>query len=248
MLTILSAMVSLVSFRFRRRASLELEVLALRHQVAVLHRQRTGRARLGPGDRLLWAWLYRAWPRCLKVMVLVKPATVIQWHRQGFRRYWRWRSCSRRVGRPGVNREIRDLIRQMSVANSLWGAPRIHGEMLKLGIEVSQATVERHMVRRHGSPSPTWRAFLCNQVDGIAAIDMFVVVTAAFRLLYVGVILSHARRKILAPECPPSIRPQVGSPARSQRRFRGAPRHATCCETATHRMARTSAAGSKRWA
>jgi putative transposase len=197
MLTILSAMVSLVSFRFRRRASLELEVLALRHQVAVLHRQRPGRARLGPGDRLLWAWLYRAWPRCLKVMMLVQPATVIQWHRQGFRRYWRWRSCSRRVGRPGVNREIRHLIRQMNVANPLWGAPRIHGEMLKLGIEVSQATVGRHMVRRHGPPSQTWRTFLCNQVDGIAAIDMFVVVTAAFRLLYVSVILSHARRKIL---------------------------------------------------
>jgi putative transposase len=197
MFTILSAMVSLVSFRFRRRASLELEVLALRHQVAVLHRQQTGRARLGPGDRLLWAWLYRAWPRCLKVMMLVKPATVIQWHRQRFRSYWRWRSCSRRVGRPGVNREIRDLIRQMSVANPLWGAPRIHGEMLKLGIEVSQATVGRHMVRRHGPPSPTWRAFLYSQVDGVAAIDMFVVVTAAFRLLYVSVILSHARRKIL---------------------------------------------------
>src|SRR5271169_663600 len=197
MFTILSAMASLVSFRFRCRASLELEVLALRHQLAVLHRQRPGRAWLRRGDRLLWVWLYRAWPRCLKVMVLVKPTTVVQWHRQGFRRYWRWRSCSSRVGRPGVNREIRDLIRQMSVANPLWGAPRIHGEMLKLGIEVSQATVGRHMVRRHGPPSPTWRAFLCNQVDGIAAIDMFVVVTAAFRLLYVSVILGHARRKIL---------------------------------------------------
>ena len=102
-----------------------------------------------------------------------------------------------RVGRPGVNREIRDLIRQMSVANPLWGAPRIHGEMLKLGIEVSQATVGRHMVRRHGPPSPTWRTFLRNQVEGIAAIDMFVVVTAGFRLLYVSVILGHARRKIL---------------------------------------------------
>jgi len=153
MLTILSAIVSLVSFRFRRRASLELEVLALRHQVAVLHRQRPGRAWLRRGDRLLWAWLYRAWPRCLKVMVLVKPATVVQWHRQGFRKYWRWRSSSRRVGRPEVNREIRELIRQMSVANPLWGAPRIHGEMLKLGIEVSQATVGRHMVRRHGPPN-----------------------------------------------------------------------------------------------
>ncbi len=121
-------MVSRVSFRFRRRASLELEVLALRHQVAVLHQQRPGRARLGRGDRLLWAWLYRDWPRCLKVMVPVKPATVLQWHRQGFRKYWRWRSRSRRAGRPEVNREIRELIRQMSVANPLWGAPRIHGE------------------------------------------------------------------------------------------------------------------------
>src|SRR5208337_5131287 len=168
-----------------------------RHQLAVLHRKRPGRAWLRQGDRLLWAWLYRAWPSCLKVMVLVKPTTVVQWHLQGFRRYWRWRSCSSRVGRPGVNREVRDLIRQMSVANPLWGAPRIHGEMLKLGIEVSQATVGRHMVQRHGPPSPTWRAFLSNQIDGIAAIYMFVVATAAFRLLYVSVILSHARRKIL---------------------------------------------------
>jgi hypothetical protein len=130
-------------------------------------------------------------------MLLVKPATVVQWHRRGFRKYWRWRSRSRRAGRPEVNRKIRELIRQMSFANPLWGAPRIHGEMLKLGIEVSQATVGRDTLRRYGPPSPTWRTFLRNQVDGIAAIDMFVVVTAAFRLLYVSVILSHARRKIL---------------------------------------------------
>src|SRR5271155_1011506 len=127
----------------------------------------------------------------------VKPATVVQWHRQGFRRYWRWRSRTQRSGRPGVNHEIRDLIRQMSVANPLWGAPRIHGEMLKLGIEVSLATVGRHMDRRHDPPSLAWRTFLSTQIDGIAAIDMFVVVTAAFRLLYVSVILGHARRKIL---------------------------------------------------
>ena len=182
-------------------------MLALRHQVAVLHRQRLTE-QAWSGDRLLWAWLYRAWPRCLKVMMLVQPATVIQWHRQGFRRYWRWRSCSRRVGRPGVNREIRHLIRQMNVANPLWGAPRIHGEMLKLGIEVSQATVGRHMVRRHGPPSQTWRTFLCNQVDGIAAIDMFVVVTAAFRLLYVGVIINTRDGRFIWCH---DIRPQVGS-------------------------------------
>ena len=134
-------------------------------------------------------------------MVLVKPATVIQWHRQGFRKYWCWRSRSRRAGRPEVNREIRELIRQMSVANPLWGAPRIHGEMLKLGIEVSQATFGRHMVRRHGPPSPTWRTFLSNQTDGIVAIDMFVVVTAAFRLVYVSVILNPRSTEDSASEC-----------------------------------------------
>ena len=127
-------------------------------------------------------------------MVLVKPATVIQWHRQGFRLFWRWRS---RSGRPSVEREIRNLIRQMSSANPLWGAPRIHGELLKLGIEVSQATVAKYMVRRRGTPSQNWRTFLRNHAEGIAAIDMFVVASASFRLLYVMIILAHDRRKIM---------------------------------------------------
>jgi hypothetical protein len=120
--------------RFRSRAVVELENLALRHQLHVLRRQRPGRLRLITIDRLLWVWLYRLWPRCLDTMVLVKPATVVQWHRQGFRLFWRWHS---RSGRPSVDREVRDLIRQMSVANPLWGAPRIHRELLKLGIEIS---------------------------------------------------------------------------------------------------------------
>jgi hypothetical protein len=135
-----SALVSLLSFRVRSRASLELEVVALRHQVAVLRRQRSGRLRLFCADRLLWVWLYRIWPRALHAMVLVKPATVVQWHRRGFRPYWRWRSRSRQIGRPKTSTEIRQLIRQMSMANPIWGAPRIHGELLMLGIEVSQAT------------------------------------------------------------------------------------------------------------
>jgi transposase InsO family protein len=134
------------------------------------------------------------WPRFLNVLVVVKPATVIQWHRQGFRLYWRWRSKS---GRPSINRELRDLIWQMSEANPLWGAPRIHGELLKLGIEVSQATVAKYMVRRQGAPSPSWRSFLRNHAEGIAAIDMFVVASASFRLLYVMIILAHDRRKIM---------------------------------------------------
>jgi hypothetical protein len=147
--------------RFRGRMELELEVIALRHQLAVLRCQRPGRPRLCSIDRFLWVWLYRVWQRCLEVLVLVKPATVVQWHRQGFRLYWRWRS---RSGRPSVDRKVRDLIRQINRTNPLWGAPRLHGELLKLGIKVSQATVAKYMVRRAGTPSPTWRrSFLLNQ-------------------------------------------------------------------------------------
>ena len=119
MLAFSSELLSWLADRFRSRAELELEVIALRHQLAVLHRQRSGRPQLFALARLLWIWLYRVWPRCLSIMVLVKPATVVQWHRQGFRLYWRWRS---RSGRPSVGREVRDLIRQMNSANPLWGA------------------------------------------------------------------------------------------------------------------------------
>ena len=195
MVTILSALVSLLSFRVRSRASLELELVALRHQVTVLRRQRPGRLRLFCADRLLWVWLYRIWPQALNAMVLVKPATVVQWHRKGFRLYWRWRS--RRLGRPKMSVENRDLIRRMSLANPLWGAPRIHGELLKLGIEVSQATVGRYMSWRPKAPSPTWRSFLNNHLTDIAAIDMFVVATATFQLLYALIVLGHDRRRII---------------------------------------------------
>ena len=194
MQTLLSELFSWLACRFRGRAELELAVIALRHQLAVLRRQRSRRTQLFAIDRLIWVWLYRVWPRFLNVLVVVKPATVIQWHRQGFRLYWRWRSKS---GRPSINRELRDLIWQVSEANSLWGAPRIHGELLKLGIEVSQATVAKYMVRRQGAPSPSWRSFLRNHAEGIAAIDMFVVASASFRLLYVMIILAHDRRKIM---------------------------------------------------
>src|SRR6202047_535903 len=152
MITILSTVISILAFRFRRRASLELELIGLRHQVSVLRRRHSGRIRLFSTDRLLWVWLYRVWPQVLNAMVLVKPATVVQWHRKGFRMYWRWRSV--RPGRPKMSIEIRDLIRRMSLANPLWGAPRMHGELLKLGIDVSQATVGRHMPWRPKVPSP----------------------------------------------------------------------------------------------
>src|ERR1035437_4054833 len=195
MITILSALVSLLSFRVCSRASLELELIALRHPVAVLPRQRPGQLRLFSTDRLLWVWLYRVWPQVLNAMVLVKPATVVQWHRRGFQLYWRWRS--RRLGRPKMSTEIRDLIRRISLANRLWGAPRIHGELLKLDIKVSQATVGRYMPWRPKVPSPTWRSFLHNHLTEIAAIDMFVVATATFRLLYALIVLSLDRRRVI---------------------------------------------------
>jgi putative transposase len=194
MLTLLSAIGSLLSFRVRNRLTLELELVALRHQVTVLRRQRPGPPRLFSGDRMLWVWLYRIWPQVLNTMVLVKPATVVHWHRQGFRLYWQRRS--RHLGRPKVSCEIRDLIRTMSQANPLWGAPRIHGELLKLGLEVSQATVGRYMPWRPKAPSPTWRSFLNNHLHDTAAVDMFVVVTATFQLLYAVVVLDHERRKV----------------------------------------------------
>jgi putative transposase len=195
MITLLSAVASLLSFRVRSRASLELELVALRHQVTVLRRQRPGRPRLFSTDRLLWVWLYRIWPQVLNTMVVVKPATVVQWHRKGFRLYWRRRS--RHLGRRRMSREIRNLIRQMGRANPLWGAPRIHGELLKLGINVSQATVGRYLPWRPKAPSPTWRSFLQNHMHDTAAVDMFVVVTAGFQLLYALVVLGHERRKVI---------------------------------------------------
>jgi hypothetical protein len=195
MVAILYAVVSIFEFRVRSRASLEFELVAVRHQLVVLRRQRRGRPQLTSLDRLLWVLLYRIWPKVIDAMVLVKPATVVEWHRKGFRFYWRWRS--RGPGRPRISADIRDLIRRMSRANPLWGAPRIHGELLKLGIKISQATVGRWMPWRPKVPSPTWRSFLRNHLPDIAAIDMFVVATATFHLLYALIVLSLDRRRVV---------------------------------------------------
>ncbi len=202
MVAILSAVVLIIAFRFRSRAALELKLVALQHQLAVLRRQRPGRPQLSSLDRLLWVLLYRFWPQVIDAMVLVNPATVVAWHRKGFRFYWRWRSG--RPGRPRISPEIRDLIRRMSNANPLWGAPRIHGELLKLGIKVSQATVGRWMPWRPKVPSPTWRGFLRNHLPDIAAIDMFVVATATFHLLYALIVLSLDRRRVVHFEVTPN--------------------------------------------
>ncbi len=178
-------------------------------------------------------------------MMLVKPATVIDWHRKGFRLYWRRRS--RHLGRPRMSREIRDLIRTMSLANPLWGAPRIHGELLKLGIEVSQATVGRYLPWRPKAPSPTWRSFLHNHLHDTAAVDMFVVVTAT-----ISAALRPRRPRPWAKKghpfrCHPKSRHKAGWPARSPRPSPGTLRLAFCCETETLHMVRPSAIVSRRW-
>lgn len=179
----------------RSRAVLQLEVLELRHQLHVLARSRPRRLHLSRGDRLLWVWLSCVWTDWRSALVIVKPETVVGWHRRGFRLLWAWKS--RRRGRPPVPLDARRLIRTMSEANPLWGAPRIHGELLKLGIDMCQATVAKYMVRRRPSPSQTWRTFLTNHVGQLMAADFFVVPTATCRVLFVLVILAHARRRIM---------------------------------------------------
>ena len=139
----------------RTRASMQMEILALRHQLAVLQRRTNKRASLRTGDRLLWVLLSRLWGQWRSALVIVKPETVIAWQRKGFRLYWRWKSRAGKSGRPCISREIRELVRKMSTANPLWGAPRIHGELLKLGIQLSQATVAKYLVRQRKPPSQT---------------------------------------------------------------------------------------------
>jgi transposase InsO family protein len=181
---------------FRSRASLEIEILALRHQLNILRRKSPKRPILGRIDRLVFVGLYGLAPDVLSALAIVRPDTVIRWHRAGFRLYWRWKS-SRRCGRPAVTLEIRRLIREMSIANPLWGAPRIHGELLKLGIDIGQTSVAKYMARRRAPPSQGWKTFLRNHADGIAAMDLFVVPTISFRLLYGLLIMGHGRRQIL---------------------------------------------------
>ena len=160
--------------RFRSKASLEAEILALRHQLNVLRRTSPRRAVFSNFDRMIFVCLYRIAPRILDAITIVEPETVIRWHRAGFRSFWRWKS-RRRAGRPSVPPEIRRLIREISLANPLWGAPRIHGELLKLGIDVGQTSVAKYMARRRRPPSQGWRTFLLNHADGIASIVLFVV-------------------------------------------------------------------------
>jgi hypothetical protein len=169
----------------RPRAALQAEILVLRHQLNVLRRKSPKRAAFSNIDRLMFVGLYRLAPGVLAALKIVRPETLIRWHRSGFRAYWYWKSRPR-GGRPRAPADIRKLIHEMSVANPLWGAPRIHGELLKLGIDVGQTTVAKYMARRRGPPSQGWKTFLRNHADGIASMDFFVVPTISFRLFYLA--------------------------------------------------------------
>jgi transposase InsO family protein len=169
----------------------------LRHQLNVLRRRFPSNPKLVVADRLLFVWLYRLFPSVLNAVAIIRPETIVRWHRTGFRLYWRWKSRPR-GGRPRIPGEIRRLIREMSLANRLWGAPRIHGELLKLGIEVAQSTVAKYMARGGRGRSQTWKTFLHNHSTGIGAMDFLIVPTVGFKLLFVLVILRHERRRLIS--------------------------------------------------
>jgi putative transposase len=199
-----SALLAFVVALFRSRASLCLENLALRHQVAI-YKQTVSRPRLRPSDRLLWGWLSRLWSGWQEALAFVQPRTVIAWQRKRFRAHWRRLSQRRTPGRPALAKEVRDLIRQMWQANPTWGSPRIVGELRKLGIAVAKSTVEKYRPRPKKPPSPTWKTFLKNHMQDLVALDFFVVPTVTFRVFFVLVILAHDRRRIVhfnVPEHP----------------------------------------------
>jgi hypothetical protein len=177
-------------------ANLAMENLALRQQLAILKRT-CKRPQLQPKNRLFWVLLSRLWCRWREVLIIVKPETVVRWHKQGFKLFWNYKSRHKgRVGKSRLNKEIRSLVRRMARANPLWGAPRIHGELLKLGIKISERTVSNLMPPRAPKPpSQTWRAFLTNHMHNTCSIDFFTIPTATFKILLV--IIRHDRRKVV---------------------------------------------------
>jgi hypothetical protein len=198
MFTVIRLLFAALATVVHSRLALAAEILALRHQLGVLKRARPPRLPLSPWDRALWAFVLRRWTGWKDSLVLVKPGTVIAWHRRAFRLFWRRRSLA---GRPTTRAEIRRLIRQMALENSTWGAPRIHGELLKLGYIVGERTVSRYLSRIRPEPtkprSQTWATFLNNHARDIVAVDMFVVPTIRFQVLYIFIILGLERRRLV---------------------------------------------------
>ncbi len=192
----LKLLVSLVGLLFRSHTALLAENMALRHRLSVL--QRTARRpRLKARARVFWVWFSRIWPQWRSALVIVKPDTVITWHRQGFRLYWRWRSRASRPGRPSMRAEIRELNRRISLENPLWGSPRIRDELALLGLKVAKSTVEKYMIKVGTPRSHTWRTFIDFHINDIAAVDFFTVPTITFRILYCFVVLCLDRRCVV---------------------------------------------------
>jgi putative transposase len=196
MKTIIIALLAFLSTLFRSRAALQLEIVALRHQLTVYQRT-TRRPRIQPADRMFWSWLSRCWSGWRSAQVFVQPRTVIAWQRKRFRDHWAKLSQQGRPGRPAVSKEIKALIRKISVANPSWGSPRIVGELRKLGIDVAKSTVDKYRLRSKQPPSPTWKTFMKNHVTDLVSIDFFVVPTARFKVLFVLVVLAHHRRRVV---------------------------------------------------
>jgi putative transposase len=196
MIKALFYLVALLSVGCKQRRGLALENLALRQQLALFNLNQK-RLQLRRTDRLFWAWISRFWERWRESLIVVKPNTVVRWHRKGFALYWTWLSKRNCIGRPGTSREVRELIRKMAEANPLWGSPRVHGELLKLGIRISERTVARLMPKRKKPPSQTWRTFLDNHLLDLVSIDFLVEPTATFRVLFVLIVLAHNRRRVV---------------------------------------------------
>jgi len=197
MRTVLIPLLHALAAAAQSRAALHLEILALHQQLAVLNHTRPLRPHLRPLDRFFWVCLSKLWSGWRNPLIIVKPDTVVAWYRRGFRLFWTWKSRRGRSGRPTVARETRDLIRKISQANPLWGAPRVHGELLKLGINLSQPTVAKYMVRHRKPPSQTWRTFLANHVKDLVSVDFFTVPTVTFRVVFVFIVLAHHRRRVI---------------------------------------------------
>ncbi len=196
MIALLCFVLAVLASPFRSKSRLEAENATLRHQLIVLRRKVHGRIRLTNNDRWFFIQLYRWFPSILKVLTIIRPETLVRWHRAGFRCYWRWKSRPL-GGRPQIKTDLRAMIRQISIENPLWGAPRIHGELLKLGYEVAQSSVAKYMVKRRGPPNQGWRTFLRNHAPDIAAMDLFFVPTIGFDLLYSFVIIRLDRRDLV---------------------------------------------------
>src|SRR3981189_959875 len=196
MIGLLCFVLAVLASPFKSKLRLEAENVVLRHQLIVVRLRLHGRVRLTNNDRWFFIQLYRWFPSILRVLTIIQPETLVRWHRAGFRYYWRWRSRPQ-GGRPQIDPELRVLVQQMSTENQIWGAPRIHGELLKLGFNVAQSSVAKYMVKRRGPPSQGWRTFLRNHAPDIAAMDLFVVPTISFRMLYGFVIVRLDRRDLV---------------------------------------------------